>query len=408
MNDTNNRANQNTSLSTPHTSLSTAPLLTSLSPFFFFLLAFFCLPGTVVWGQEADYRIEEDGRFIQSLGWEEQENALYYELEIEKQAEELWEGAFTGKTEASFFEVSLAPGMYRCRVRPYDLLERPGPASDWIRFEVLLAKQPELLRFSPEAFYLDEDITWVINIFGRDLADGIEISLRGPQGRLIEPGTVTVGQSENEVRLTFSYGQLDTGDYTIHVTNPGGLTAELQTFRIAFRKPLDINLSAGYRPLFSLYGHITGLFETTFFPAGVYSRLGIIPYKRRWGYMGFELEPSWNYLLVEREDFIMRAHMAGAAIYGVYQRWLSNRVMSFDFRIGGGLYSVLDYHFTFDRGKTEPITILSPALGAGVSFKWLIRKPFFVEAGLDFTHFFTVDDPSPGYLRPFAGAGWQF
>ncbi|MDR0623992.1 MAG: hypothetical protein LBG10_06125 [Treponema sp.] len=82
--------------------------------------------------------------------------------------------------------------------------------------------------------------------------------------------------------------------------------------------------------------------------------------------------------------------------------------MAFDFRIGGGIYSVLDYHFTFDRGKTEPITILIPAIAAGVSFKWLIRNPFFVETGLDFTHFFTVDDPSPGYLRPFAGAGWQF
>jgi hypothetical protein len=31
-----------------------------------------------------------------------------------------------------------------------------------------------------------------------------------------------------------------------------------------------------------------------------------------------------------------------------------------------------------------------------------------MEAGLDFTHFFTVDNPPPGYLRPFLGAGWQF
>ncbi|MDR2070390.1 MAG: hypothetical protein LBP81_03095 [Treponema sp.] len=362
----------------------------------------------VLWGQEAGYRIEDDGRFVQLLKWEEQENVLYYEVEIEKQAGELWERTLTGKTEASFLEVSLAPGMYRCRVMPYDFLERPGPASGWIQFEILPAKQPELLRFNPAVFYLDEDLAWVLDIFGRDLVDGIEIVLRGPQGRLIKPGVITVGQPENEARLTFSYGQLDTGDYTIHVTNPGGLTAEMQTFRIAFRKPLDINVSAGYRPLFSFYGHITALFETAFFPLGAYSRLGIIPFKRRWGYMGFELEPSWNYFLAAQEDFTVQAHMPGAAIYGVYQRWLSNRVMAFDFRIGGGIYSVLDYYFTFDRGKTEPVTIFIPAIAAGVSFKWFIRKPFFVETGLDFTHFFTVDNPSPGYLRPFAGAGWQF
>jgi hypothetical protein len=375
----------------------------------FFLTALFCLAGTaVLWGQEAEYRIEEDGRFVQLLRWKEQENVLYYEVEIEKQAEELWEGTLTGKTEASFLEVSLSPGIYRCRVRPYDLLERPGSASNWIQFEILPAKQPELLRFSPEVFYLDEYLTWVITIFGRDLADGIEIFLQGSQGRLIKPGMVTVGQSENEALLTFSYGQLNTGDYIIHVTNPGGLKAELQTFRIAFRKPLDINVSAGYRPQFSFYGYIRELFGTVFSPAGAYSRLGIIPFKRRWGYMGLELEPAWNYFMAARENFTVQAQMPGAAIYGVYQYWFPNRVMTFDFRIGGGIYSVLDYHFTFDRGKTEPITIFIPAIAAGVSFKWFIRKPFFVETGLDFTHFFTVDDPSPGYLRPFAGAGWQF
>ncbi|MDR2078240.1 MAG: hypothetical protein LBP74_00780 [Treponema sp.] len=366
------------------------------------------MPGGAVWGQEAEYRIEIDGRFIQLLKWEEQENVLYFEVEIEKQAGELWEGTLAGKTEASFFEVSLPPGIYRYRVRSCDLLEKPGPASDWIQFEILPAKQPELLRFNPEVFYLDEDITWVINLFGRDLAEGMEIFLREPLGRRIKPDRITVGQSGNEARLTFSYGQLDTGNYDIHVTNPGGLTAELQSFRIAFRKPLDINVSAGYRPLVSFYGHLAELFETAFSPLGAYSRLGIIPFKRRWGYMGFELEPSWNYFSAAKDDFNVQAHIPGIAIYGVYQRWLSNRVMSFDVRIGGGIYSILDYYFTFDKGKTEPLTVLVPAIAAGVSFRWLIRKPFFIEAGLDFTQFFTVDDPSPGYLRPFTGAGWQF
>jgi hypothetical protein len=377
------------------------------SSLFFLLTAFFCLAGTPVLGaQEAEYRIEDGGRFIQMLRWAEQQNALYYEIEIEEQAGEWWEGTLSEKTEASFFEVSLPPGIYRFRVRPYDLLERPGPAVDWVQFEVLPAKQPELLRFSPEAFYLDEDAAWDIDLFGRNLIDGIELVLHGPQGRLIRPEAVTVGPPEDEARLSFSYGQLDTGDYTIHAMNPGGLTAELGTFRVVFRKPVDITVSAGYRPLVSVYGHIAEIFETVFYPVGAYSRLGIIPVKRRWGSIGFELEPSWNNFLVAEAH--AQAHIPGAAIYGVYQRWLSNRVMAFDIRMGGGIYSVLNYHFTFERGETEPVTILIPVIAAGASFKWFIKKPFFVEAGLDFTHFFTVDDLSPGYLRPFAGAGWRF
>ncbi|MDR0707895.1 MAG: hypothetical protein LBF60_08495 [Treponema sp.] len=77
---------------------------------------------------------------------------------------------------------------------------------------------------------------------------------------------VNIEQPESRVRLVFNYAQLDTGEYTIHTINPGGLTAEMETFRIAFRKPLDINVSAGYRPVVPLYGHINELFGTGFSP----------------------------------------------------------------------------------------------------------------------------------------------
>jgi hypothetical protein len=386
-----------------------APIFSHFTFLSFLLAALFCLSGnTVLRAQEADYRLEADGHFIQILKWKKQENVLYYELEIEKQAEKLWEGALTAKTEALSFEVSLTAGIYRYRIRAYDLLGRPGQAADWIQFEVFPAKQPELVQFSPAAFYLDEDLTWIIHLSGSSIAQGSEIFLQGAQGTRIRPGTIIVDQPEKEVRLVFSYEQLYPGDYAVHVINPGGLETELETFRITFfRKSLDINVSAGYKPLVSCYGQINKLFEKVFFPAGAYSRLSVVPIKQRWGYIGFELEPSWNYFTAARENFTVQAHLSGGMIYGVYQKRFSNRAVAFSFRIGGGIYSVLDYYFTFDRGKTDPMTILVPA-AAGVSFKWFIRKPFFVEAGLDFTHFFTVDDPSPGYLRPFAGAGWQF
>ncbi|MDR3145789.1 MAG: hypothetical protein LBU21_05885 [Treponema sp.] len=361
-----------------------------------------------LWGQEIGYRIESDGHFVQLLNWKGQEDALYYEVEIERQAEAAWEGALTGKTEAPFFEFSLEPGIYRYRVRSYDFLERPGPASEWIQFAILSARQPILARFSPDGFYLDEDLVWVLTISGRNLIRGTDISLREAGGTLIRPDTVTAAPSGNEIRLTFRYDQLKLGSYVIHATNPGGLTAETRTFRIAFRKPVDINVSAGYRPLVLFYGYFNELFGTFFFPAGAYSRLSIIPYKRLWGYVGFELEPSWNYFFASGDGYEAQAHMTGAAIYGVYRRWFDNRAMSLDFRFGGGMYAVLDYHFTFARGSTEPVTALIPAIAGGVSFQWLVRKPFYLEAGVDFTHFFAADQPPPGYLRPFAGAGWRF
>jgi hypothetical protein len=371
-----------------------------------FVTIFMWLSGTaLLWGQEKGYRIEGDGHFVQLLHWEAEDSALYYEVEIEKQTGRLWKGALIGTTEESFFEFSLEPGIYRYRIRPYDLLEHPGRASDWIHFAILPSRQPELLRFSPEAFYLHEDTAWVITISGRNLMEGLEVFLRESQGGLIKPEKIILGPSQDEVRLAFAYRQLAPGEYAIHVTNPGGLTAEAQPFRIAFGKPADITVSAGYRPMAPLYGSLNRLFGMFFTPAGVYARLGVIPVKQRWGQIGFEVEPSWNYVLAAGAYYGAHTHMPGAAIYGMYRLRFAN--LALGFRIGGGIYSTLNYYLAFSRWRRDPPVVLIPAFAAGASVQWFVTKPFFVEAGLDFSNFFTPGSSS-GYLRPSAGLGWRF
>jgi hypothetical protein len=368
----------------------------------------FFMAGAGLWGQEG-YRIEEGGRFVQVLRWKEEENVLYYEVEIERQKGDMWEALIRTETESVFLELSLIPGTYRYRVRAYDFLRRPAAAADWIQFDVRLAKQPEIFRFSPEAFYLDEDAVLTLTLWGRNLTEGAEIYIRNQsrgENRII-PQRVIIEESEEEAQLIFSFDQLAAGEYVIHVVNPGGLETSLGTFRIASR-PLNIDVSAGYRPLIPLYGRINELFAVGIFPLGAYARLTILPLKRYWGYMGLELEPSWNYLSAEGDGYEVQAHLAGASLYGVYRMWFSNRLRALTFRIGGGFYPVLDYHFTYSRGAAESLTILIPAIAAGFSFQWFVRRPFFVEAGLDFAHFLSVDKPQPGYLRPFAGAGYSF
>jgi hypothetical protein len=370
----------------------------------------FFLSGALLLGQEAGYRIEEDGRFVQTLRWQEQENVLFYDVEIERQEGAGWTKTLQRETEAAFLEVSLGPGVYRYRVRVYDVLGRPAGFAEWTPFEVYLAKDPVILSFGPDGFYLDEDVRWVLNLGGRNLAAGVEIFLESVEsgGGRIRPERVSLEPSENGARLVFGYNQLDRGDYVIRAVNPGGLETSLGTFRITFRKPVDINVSLGYRPMLPLYGKTNDLFGTAFYPLGVYGRLNLIPLKRRWGYVGIELEPSWNYLHAGGTGYKVRAQMAGAAAYLLYQYWFENRVMALSFRMGGGLYSVFDYYFTYTKGKSEAVSVLLPAVAGGLSFQWFIGKPFFMEAGADFTHIFAAEDPPPGYLRPFVGAGWQF
>jgi hypothetical protein len=365
--------------------------------------------GGLLFGQEG-YRIEKDGRFVQILGWPEQENVLYYEVEIEQRRENDWASALTTETGNAFIEVSLVPGTYRYRVRVYDFLGRSAEISDWIQFDVLLARQPELFRFGPEAFYLDEDIVWILTLWGQNLVEGAEIYIlnQGIRGNRIIPQTVTIERSEEGARLVFSLAQLDVGDYTIRVVNPGGLETSLGTFRIAFRKPLDINVSAGYRPLIPLYGQINDLFAQGLFPLGIYARLSIVPFKHRWGYLGFEIEPAWNYLHASGDGYEVQAQMIGGALYGVYQWWFPNRIMALSFRLGGGIYPIVDYYFSYGTGNSEPIMILIPIMATGISFQWFFKKPFYVEIGTDFTHFFTVDSSSQGFFRPSLGIGYSF
>jgi hypothetical protein len=373
------------------------------------LIAVFFLAAPVLFGQEGEYRIGEDGRFVQTLRWPDQDSVLYYRIEIEKQEGTEWEALADEETEAAVFELSLGPGIYRYRVWVHDILGRALEPADWIQFEVLLAKEPEISRFSPDGFYLDEDLTWDLRLSGRNLTAGIVIYLQHESlERRIQPQTITVEDREGEAHLVFHFGDLDLGSYTIHAVNPGGLAARVGSFKIAFRKPMDINVSAGYRPLVSLYGEINELFAAKFFPIGAYGRVSLIPFKRRWGYIGFELEPSWYYLQSEGSGYEARAHLAGGTINALYQWWLPNRVTALNFRLGGGMYAALNYRFTFDRGNSEPLTVLIPLVNAGASFQWFIKKPFFVEIGVDYTHFFSADENPPAYLRPFVGAGWQF
>jgi hypothetical protein len=289
------------------------------------LIAVFFLAVPVLFGQEGEYRIGEDGRFVQTLRWPDQDSVLYYRMEIEKQEETGWEALIDGETEEAVFELSLGPGLYRYRVWVHDILGKALEPADWIQFEVFLAKEPEISRFGPDGFYLDEDVVWELRLSGRNLTEGIDIYLQHEStGRRIQPQTITVEAQEDEAHLVFRFDDLDLGSYTIHAVNPGGLAASAGSFKIAFRKPMDINISAGYRPMFSQYGEINELFAADYFLIGAYGRVNVIPFKRRWGYIGFELEPVWYYLQGKGSGYEARAQLTGGIINALYQWWLPN------------------------------------------------------------------------------------
>jgi len=305
-------------------------------------------------------------------------------------------GTFTGilreSTQDDHIDVSLPPGVYRYRVTAYDFLDRPGPASEWARLEILLALEPVLDDFSPRAFYLDGDAPWAITLTGQNMAPDAEVYLKQSGKKwVITPREYSPDDSLSEATLLFDVRQLVQGSYEIYVINPGGLDASTGTLEVGYFEKYDMYIGAVYMPLVSLYGKLGQLEKkAAFYPLGAALRFGIIPFKKAYGHFGLEISGVWNYLSSGNGDDKASYHVGGAELNVLYQKWLPNRVMALTFRVGGGL-----------AGTTG---MLLPRAEAGAAFLWLIRKPFYLEAGIDGVHWFRSSD-SPGYLRPWLGGG---
>jgi hypothetical protein len=80
------------------------------------------------------YVIEQ--RYVQQLVWIGDDYTLKYEVVIEKNEDNKYKAFLREFTEIPNLQISLPLGKYRYRVIPYDYLEHPGEASDWINIEI--------------------------------------------------------------------------------------------------------------------------------------------------------------------------------------------------------------------------------------------------------------------------------
>ncbi|MDR2663556.1 MAG: hypothetical protein LBC31_11230 [Treponema sp.] len=193
-------------------------------------------------------------------------------------------------------------------------------------------------------------------------------------------------------------------DFTIITVPPpgtGGFPPETLT-----KAPApDFFVSAGYAPLVPLYGNLFDLFDSVDFP-GAYARVGFVPFKTDFGSFGFELNPFWDYLAIGRDDYRGTSHLAGIHVNALYQKSLPPKTMFINVRLGGGVTSLLDFHFTYANGASRSMQGFYISAGADISFQWFFFRFFYLEAGLAYRHIITAGEPfQQGYISPFAGVG---
>jgi len=87
-----------------------------------------------IWAQSGHYVIEQ--RYVQQIYWTEDEYVFKYEVTVEWYADGEYRAYSQEFTDSNSIQISLPPGNYRYRVIPYDFLDQPGEATDWIKISI--------------------------------------------------------------------------------------------------------------------------------------------------------------------------------------------------------------------------------------------------------------------------------
>ena len=376
-----------------------------------FLLAAFVFLGlcAAVFPQNAGYFVgTETGepRFFQRLAWRGGGYALRYEVVIERDVNGTYRGHAREFTTALYIDVSLPPGKYRFRVIPYDVLNRPGEASEWKYIEVLPALKPALFAARPE--YVPEGTSggpsgYVINISGSNISPGAEVFIRRADGERIVPETLDSGDG-NSVRVFVESDKLIPGEYEIVIINPGGLEASIAGVRlsppgpeketaIGLLKPALFSIGLAWIPSLPAYGDYLKGGSSVFGITALVNMLFLIPTDV---YIGPELSVLYYTVDYPYSDSITAA---GFNLRLLARKWFTGQRAALSFRAGVNYETLLD---NSDK--------INAVMGASLLLRFanneLSSNDLLLEGGLDYSHIFS--ETPGGLFRPWLGISFQF
>ena len=317
-------------------------------------------------GSSGRYVIEQ--RYLQQLVWIGDDYTLKYEVVIEQNEDGGYKVYMREFTEKPNLQVSLPLGKYRYRVIPYDYLEQPGEASDWVSIEI----NPVPL----------------VPVEVKTTEDG-GYALQHSENKPIIPGV-------NEIVIA-NPEELETED--------GVLAVKKQIVVIPERKLFQFYLSAAWEPVFPIYGGMSDTFGNEFYAAGAAVRFGVFYNKLQWLSPGLELSTSWYTLNREQNNDTVAFTTGIIGLNIAAQKQFLNRKLAVTIRAGAAL--------AFQTGELSDeeykylMSGLSPLINGEVSFLWFPLRQLYLEIGVNFTFLINRDDNS-GCLRPWIGAGWQF
>ena len=382
----------------------------------------------------------------QYLEWTEDypEYVLKYEVVIEEKKNEKsdWTEINRLMTKDNTTRVQitplLTPGLYRYKVITYDLIGIPEIESDWCEFNIYRAYVPQIRSVEAavthsSTIYLDEINDGIFTVTGRNLFELQEgsgdlsftnyhiLNAKKNSETLIEPYILEFSDNNRKLKVQFDMNELDTGTYYFAATDASGLESENgkdNLFTVKFRKAVDFDVAAGYScPVIIFSEKMKEYLNTSTLPLSVTGKISLMPFKRRFGYLGLGADITYSRLLTKTEGYdldgnYMTAH--GLFIYQLPIRIKSKNeeklrhVATFELHGGAGvaMFNNTVFHFPHDI-NSEPLNSLDICVTAGLSGQVYFTNRLYGEIGADFTMPF-LGNLLFGYIRPVACAGWQF
>ncbi|MDR1230859.1 MAG: hypothetical protein LBK61_05605 [Spirochaetaceae bacterium] len=364
-------------------------------------------------------------RFVQRLSWDADPNVFKYVVEVAKEGGEVVERRTTA---GDYVEVSLPPGRYRFTVDVYDLLDLFDYQMDAVSFEVLEALQPAVRAWRPKVFAIADGNGEVV-LSGENFADGAQVLLRkdGELGTEITAQIQVLGRGRS-ARMLLPLQELEIGTWTIHLTNPGGLSTVAPGFRVKEGKKVGIDLSLLYSPLkpvnwnaldisgLNLFLDGNFLFDTVLandYYHGGMVRLEWFPLRFTRTSLGLLLAPHLAILSPDLPSgmqlTVSEPYLGGVSLSFVVQTFLLRNRLALHFSMGGGMLELFNFRIITDDGTDTGYDALRWVfLDVGLSFKLFLQNSLFMELGASWNASDPFESPEFQYIKFFGGMGFSF
>lgn len=375
----------------------------------------FVIFGTFSFAQT--YYVTEDEKgnqtLFQTFSWEKDDNVFKYEFIMEHLVRGKYVEIEHKELQENSIDLSLVSGTYRYKLLAYNYLGFLEVETEWIPVEIVKAYQPKIYDVSPGTIFLEEEQDGIYTVTGSELSSTTEYSfsknMKNQDGRIKAEIIEFDDKHKNKAKIKFDPEILDVGKWTLVAKNIGGLRDFKQDVIIKWKKAVDLDVSAGYAPVFFIASpEIKNYFSTQqmwFVPE---VRVNFFPMKKRYGYFGVGFSGCFSGLNYDAGTYDLKSLFFTGNLDFVYQRYFKEKKFCIDLHAGVGVVGFTGLHFEFPHNiESDSLTSINVSGNVGVAFDYYILKRLYVELGCDFTYAF-MKDMNLMFIQPQASVGWQF